>query len=105
MTLVRRREILDSGKLFLAAERCEESRDFRNAFKSLLAGALLGRTSCELAKICKARKGGQKAALALLRRALKMNRNYITENGREEAGISTKRISCNASITGKQLSR
>jgi len=48
MTLVRRREILDPGKLFLETERREESGDFSNAFKSLLAGARLGHTSCQV---------------------------------------------------------
>src|SRR4029077_14811944 len=38
-----------------------------------------------LARIYKARRGGRKVAVALLRRALRMNRNYITESGREEA--------------------
>jgi len=38
-----------------------------------------------LAKIYKGRKGGRKAAVALLRRALRMNRNYLSQSGREEA--------------------
>ena len=155
MTLVKRRKILDPEKLFLEAERYEESGDFSSAFKSLLAGAKLGHSSCQvnlgnfyasgkgtrrslrraahwykraykngdsgaasnlaidrrnagnirsaviwfkkaialddaeacipLAKIYMTRKGGQKAAIALLRQALRINRNCISESGREEA--------------------
>lgn len=44
-----------------------------------------GDACIELAKLCQARKGGQESAVALLRRALKMNRNYKTEGGRQEA--------------------
>jgi TPR repeat protein len=157
MTLVRRTKTPDPEKLFLEAERREASGDFRNAFKSLLAGARLGHSGCQvnlgnfyasgkgtrkslqkaahwykqaykngdrcaasnlaidrrnagnirsaviwfkkaialndgdacipLAKIYKARKGGQKAAVALLRQALQMNRNCISESGREEAEL------------------
>ena len=155
MTRAKRRKTLDPEKLFLEAERHAESRDFRNAFKSLLAGALLGDSGCQanlgnfyasgkgtkrnlqkaaywhkrayrngagyaaanlaidrrnagnirsaviwfkkaiamndgdacipLAKIYKARKSGRKVAIAMLRRALRMNTNCMTESGREEA--------------------
>ncbi len=45
-----------------------------------------------LAKIYKARKGGRKLAVPLLRRALRMNRNYIAESGREEAEFLLKEL-------------
>jgi TPR repeat protein len=38
-----------------------------------------------LAKIYIARKGGQKAAVTLLRQALRMKWDYLSESGREEA--------------------
>jgi TPR repeat protein len=155
MPLTKRSVRPDPEKLLLKAERYEEKGDLRNAFKSLLAGAMLQDSGCqsnlgnfyasgkgvrknlkkaaywykrayrngagyaasnlavdrrnagdirsamiwfrkaiaqkdgdacvELAKIYKTRRGGQKSAVALLRRALRMSRDYITENGREEA--------------------
>jgi TPR repeat protein len=48
MTLARRTKTPDPEKLFLEAERREESGDFRNAFKSLLAGAQLGHSGCQV---------------------------------------------------------
>jgi len=44
-----------------------------------------GNACIELAKIYKSRKGGQKVATDLLRRALRLNRDGISEAGREEA--------------------
>lgn len=44
-----------------------------------------GEACIELAKIYKARKGGQKTAADLLRRALRMSRDNISEAGKEEA--------------------
>jgi hypothetical protein len=38
-----------------------------------------------LAKIYRARKGGQKTSVGLLRRDLRMSRNDLSESGREEA--------------------
>jgi TPR repeat protein len=160
MALTKRSVTRDPGKLLLEAERYEEKRDFRNAFKCLLAGALLEDSGCqsnlgnfyssgkgvrkslekaaywykrackngaayaasnlaidrrnagnirsavlwfkkaialkdgdaciELAKIYKSRKAGQKIAVALLRRALRMS--YITESGREEAESLLKEL-------------
>jgi TPR repeat protein len=162
MTLAKRTKKLDPEKLFLEAERYEETGDFKSAFKSLLAGALLGDSGCQsnlgnfyasgkgtrrslekaafwykrayrngagyaasnlaidrrnagnirsavvwfkraiaqkdgdacilLAKIYKARKGGHKAAVALLRQSLRMKRNYMTESGREEAESLLKEL-------------
>jgi TPR repeat protein len=45
-----------------------------------------------LAKIYVARRGGRKVAVALLRRALRMNQNYVTESGREEAESLLKEL-------------
>jgi TPR repeat protein len=42
-----------------------------------------GEACIELAKIYTARKGGQSAAARLLRRALRLNRDCISEAGRE----------------------
>jgi TPR repeat protein len=162
MTVAKCNKTAVPEKFLLEAERYEESGDFKSAFKSLLAGALLGDSGCQanlgnfyssgkgtrrssekaafwykrayrngagyaasnlaidrrnagnvrsavvwfkraiaqkdgnacilLAKIYKARKGGQKAAVALLRRALRMNRNYISESGREEAESLLKEL-------------
>ncbi len=44
-----------------------------------------GEACIELAKIYKARKGGQKTAADLLRRALRMSRDNISDLGKEEA--------------------
>jgi TPR repeat protein len=46
-----------------------------------------------LAKIYRARKGGHKVAVALLRRALRMSRNDLSESGREEAESLLKELS------------
>lgn len=162
MPLAKRSVTRDPEKLLLEAERYEERGDFRSAFKSLLAGALLEDSGCqsnlgnfyssgkgvrrsleeaaywykrayrngaayaasnlaidrrnagnvrsavvwfkkaialndgdaciELAKIYKSRKGSQKIAVALLRRALRMSRNYVTESGREEAESLLKEL-------------
>jgi len=162
MLLAKRSVTPDPEKLLLEAERYEERGDFRNAFKSLLAGALLEDSGCqsnlgncyasgrgvrrslekaaywyrrayrngagyaasnlaidrrnagnirsavvwfkkaialkdgdaciEMAKIYKSRKGGRKTAVALLRRSLRMSREYVTESGREEAESLLKEL-------------
>jgi TPR repeat protein len=151
----KRDKSVDADKLFLQADKFEEARDFRNAFKCLLAAAQLGDSSCQLnlgnfyawgrgvrknldkaaywykkaykngystgalnlaidrrnegnvrsavvwfkkaiamkdgeacfalAKIYNARKGGRKATANLLRRALRLSRDYISDASREEA--------------------
>ena len=162
MTLAKHTKKLDPQKLFLEAERYEETGDLKSAFKSLLAGARLGDSGCQanlgnfyasgkgtrkslekaaywykrayrngagyaasnlaidrrnagnigsavvwfkkaiarkdgdacilLAKIYIARKDGQKVAATLLQRALRMNRNYLSESGREEAESLLKEL-------------
>lgn len=57
-----------------------------------------GDACIELAKIYKSRKGAQKIAVALLRRALRMSR-YLTESGREEAESLLKEL---ASLTRRR---
>jgi len=52
-----------------------------------------GEACIALAKIYKARKGGQKAAAGLLKRALRLNRDCISEAGREEAASLLRAIS------------
>lgn len=44
-----------------------------------------GEACIELAKIYKTRKGGRRSAASLLRRALRLNRDCISEAGRDEA--------------------
>jgi TPR repeat protein len=51
-----------------------------------------GDSVIELARIYKVRKGGQKAACKLLKRALRMNRDQISDAGREEAKMLLKQI-------------
>jgi TPR repeat protein len=162
MTLAKRTRKLDAEKLFLEAERFEETGDYKSAFKSLLAGARLGDSGCQmnlgnfyasgkgtkkslesaaywykrayrngagaaasnlaidrrnagnirsaviwfkkaiarkdgdacilLAKIYVARKSGQKAAVTLLRQALRMNRDYLSQSGKEEAEFLLKQL-------------
>ena len=162
MTVAKRKKTPDPEKFLLSAERFEESGDFKSAFKSLLAGALLGDSGCQanlgnfyasgrgtakslekaafwykraykngagyaasnlaidrrnagnirsavfwfkraiaqkdgdacilLAKIYEGRKGGRKAAVGLLRQALRLNRNYLSESGREEAESLLKEL-------------
>jgi TPR repeat protein len=52
-----------------------------------------GEACIALAKIYKSRKGGQKAAAGLLKRALRLNRDCISEAGREEAESLLRAIS------------
>jgi TPR repeat protein len=162
MTVAKRNKMDDPENFLLSAERFEEARDFKSAFKSLLAGALLGDSGCQanlgnfyasgkgtakslekaafwykraykngagyaasnlaidrrnegnirsavfwfkraiaqkdgdacilLAKIYEGRKGGRKAAVGLLRRALRLNRNYLSESGREGAESLLKEL-------------
>ena len=49
-----------------------------------------------LAKIYKARRGGQKVAVGLLRRALRMSRSDLSESGREEAESLLKELTAAA---------
>jgi hypothetical protein len=44
-----------------------------------------GNACIELAKIYKARKGGQKAAASILKRALRMSRDNISDDAKEKA--------------------
>ncbi len=162
----KREKTPDPAKLFLEAERYEETGDFSSAFKCLLAAAQLGdsgsqlnlgnfyasgkgvRKSLEkaaywykrayrsgdrsaasnlaidrrnegnirsaviwfkkaialkdgdacipLARIYKGRKGGQKIAVALLKRALRMSRSDFSESGREEAESLLKELTAPA---------
>jgi TPR repeat protein len=160
--MVKRNKEQDAEALFLKAERYEEKKDFRNAFKCLLTAAELGDAGCqinlgnfyawgrgvrknlkeaahwykkaykngdrcgalnlaidkrnagnvrsaviwfkkaiamndgdaciELAKIYIPRKHGQKAAAELLRQALLMGRDDISDAGKEEAESLLKEI-------------
>jgi TPR repeat protein len=155
MKSIRRDKMTDHESYFNEAERYEEKRDFKNAFKCLLAAAELGHHMSQLnlgnyyasgrgtrrdpekaaywykeaykngnsdgamnlaidrrnegrvrsaviwfkkaiamnsgearialAKIYNARKGGQEAAAALLRPALQMSRDNISDSAKEEA--------------------
>jgi TPR repeat protein len=74
------------GALNLAIDRRNEGR-VRSAviwFKKAIA-MNDGDACIELAKIYKARKGGQKAAADLLRRALRMSRDDISDDAKEKA--------------------
>jgi TPR repeat protein len=76
----------NDGALNLAIDRRNEG-NIRSAvvwFKKAIA-MNSGPACIELAKIYKARKGGQKTAANLLRRALRMSRDNISELGKEEA--------------------
>ncbi len=76
----------NDGALNLAIDRRNEG-DVRSAviwFKKAIA-MNSGPACIELAKIYKARKGGQKTAADLLRRALRMSRDNISDLGKEEA--------------------
>lgn len=75
-----------TGALNLAIDRRNEG-NLRSAaiwFKKAIA-MNNGEACIELAKIYKARKGGQKAAADLLRRALLMSRDDISDDAREKA--------------------
>jgi TPR repeat protein len=76
----------NDGALNLAIDKRNEG-DIRSAviwFKKAIA-MNSGPACIELAKIYKARKGGQKTAADLLKRALRMSRDNISDLGREEA--------------------
>jgi TPR repeat protein len=76
----------NDGALNLAIDRRNQGR-IRSAviwFKKAIA-MNSGEACIELAKIYKARKGGQKAAADLLRRALRMSRDDIGDYAKEEA--------------------
>jgi TPR repeat protein len=47
MTVAKRNKTDSPENFLLSAERFEEARDFKSAFKSLLAGALLGDSGCQ----------------------------------------------------------
>ena len=75
-----------TGALNLAIDR-RNAGNVRSAviwFKKAIAMSN-GEACIELAKICKTRKGGQKTAADLLRRALRMSRDDISEAAKEEA--------------------
>ncbi len=76
----------NDGALNLAIDRRNEG-NVRSAvvwFKKAIA-MNSGEACIELAKIYKARKGGQKPAANLLKRALRMGRDNISETAKEEA--------------------
>jgi TPR repeat protein len=76
----------NDGAMNLAIDRRKEG-NVRSAviwFKKAIA-MNNGEACIALAKIYKARKGGQKAAVDLLRRALRMSRDNISDLGKEEA--------------------
>jgi TPR repeat protein len=82
-----------TGALNLAIDRRNEGR-VRSAviwFKKAIA-MNDGEACIGLAKIYNARKGGQKAATSLLRRALLLSRDYISEASKEEAESLLKQI-------------
>jgi TPR repeat protein len=75
-----------TAALNLAIDRRNEG-NVRSAvtwFKKAIARSD-GEACIELAKIYKTRKGGRNAAANLLRRALRLNRDCISEAGREDA--------------------
>jgi TPR repeat protein len=66
---------------------CRNAGNIRSAviwFKKAIARKD-GDASIPLAKIYIARRGGQKVAITLLRQALRMSRDYLSQSGREEA--------------------
>jgi TPR repeat protein len=76
----------NDGALNLAIDRRNEG-NLRSAvvwFKKAIA-MNSGDACIELARIYGARTGGQKAAIELLRRALRMSRDNISETAKEEA--------------------
>lgn len=76
----------NDGALNLAIDRRNEG-DIRSAviwFKKAIA-MNNGEACIALAKIYNARKGGQRAAAALLKRVLRMTRYEISDNAKEEA--------------------
>lgn len=76
----------NDGALNLAIDRRNEG-DVRSAVVWLKKAIAMssGEACIELAKVYKARKGGQKAAADLLRRALRMSRDHISDDAKEEA--------------------
>ncbi len=83
----------NDGALNLAIDRRNKG-NVRSAviwFKKAIA-ANHGEACIALAKIYNARKGGQKAAADLLRRALRMSRDNISDDSKEEAKSLLKKI-------------
>lgn len=83
----------NDGALNLAIDRRNEG-NLRSAvvwFKKAIA-MNSGEACIELAKMYGARKGGQRAAANLLRRALRMSRDNISELAREKAKSLLKEI-------------
>lgn len=80
-----------AGAMNLAIDRRNEGRIKSAVFWFGKAIAMNDGESCiELAKIYNARKNGRKAAASLLRRALLMSRNDISDAGKEEAEFLLK---------------
>ena len=81
------------GSLNLAIDRTNQGR-IRSAVIWFKKAAEMndGAAFLELAKIYKARKGGKKAAASLLRRALRMGRDDISYDAREEVESLLKEI-------------
>jgi len=83
----------NDGALNLAIDRRNQG-NVRSAmiwFKKAIA-MNCGEACIALAKIYKARRGGQKAAADLLRRALLMSRDHISDDAKEEAESLLKEI-------------
>jgi TPR repeat protein len=76
----------NDGALNLAIDRRNQG-NLRSAVAWLKKAIALnsGEACIELAKIYSARKGGRKAAASLLRRAMRMNRDNISDDGRDKA--------------------
>jgi TPR repeat protein len=83
----------DTGAFNLAIDRRNEG-NVRSAviwFKKAVA-MNSGEACVELAKIYKPRKGGQKAAANLLKRALRLSRDHISDAAKEEAESLLKQM-------------
>jgi TPR repeat protein len=82
-----------SGALNLAIDRRNEGRTRSAVIWFKKAIAMNDGDACiALAKIYKDRKGGQEAAVSLLKQVLPMNRADISEDGKEEAKSLLKEI-------------
>jgi uncharacterized protein len=82
------------GALNLAIDRRNQG-NIRSAVAWLKKAIAMncGEAYIELAKIYAARKGGQKAATDLLRRALRMSRGDISDDTKEKAEFLLKQVS------------
>jgi uncharacterized protein len=76
----------NDGALNLAIDRRNQGNSRSAVFWFRKAIAMNSGEACiELAKIYSARKGGQKAAANLLKKALRMSRDNISDDARDEA--------------------